>query len=105
MSALEITKVVFFCTLTLWLGFCALGGMAFILDPLALPLAVHLPKGSTRAIGALMGLGVIAYLVGGGLRREPFRLLSMGGSRYPPGKRGSSRCWWDRRTGCWPAAP
>ncbi|WP_319524491.1 YbhN family protein [uncultured Desulfosarcina sp.] len=37
LSALEITKVVFFCTLTLWLGFLGLGGAVFFLVPLTLP--------------------------------------------------------------------
>jgi len=75
LSALEITKVVFFCTLTLWLGYFALGGAAFILDPLALPLAAHhLPAGSTRAIGVLMVLGVIGYLAAAKLRRRPVLL-------------------------------
>jgi phosphatidylglycerol lysyltransferase len=76
LSALEITKVVFFCTLTLWLGFFALGGLAFILDPMILPPAVHLPTGSTRAIGILMGLCVVGYLAAAKLRHQPVRLRS-----------------------------
>ena len=74
LSALEITKVVFFCTLTLWLGFFALGGLAFILEPMALPPMVHLPTGSTRALGILMGLVVIAYLAAARLYRQTIRL-------------------------------
>jgi phosphatidylglycerol lysyltransferase len=76
LSALEITKVVFFCSLTLWLGFFALGGMAFILDPIILPPMVHLPTGSTRVIGILMGLCVVGYLTSAKLRQQPVRLRS-----------------------------
>ena len=46
LSALQITKVVLFCALTMWLGFFALGGTAFILDPLALPQAAHCRRNS-----------------------------------------------------------
>ncbi len=76
LSALEITKVVFFCTLTLWLGFFTLGGMVFIIDPLTLPPAVHLPFASTRIIGLLLSLPALAYLAAVVLKKQPVKLLS-----------------------------
>ncbi len=75
LSALEITKLVFFCTLTLWLGFFTLGGLVFVIDPLNLPAALHLPFLSTRAIGLLMGLLVAAYVAAGLLVKKPVRVL------------------------------
>lgn len=75
LSALEITEVVFFCTLTLWLGFFTLGGLVFVIDPLILPKAFHLPFESTRAIGMLMAIPVTAYLALGVLVKHPVRLL------------------------------
>jgi len=75
LSALEITKLVFFCTLTLWLGFFALGGMVFVIDPLLLPTVLHLPLMSTRTVGMLMGLPVVAYLAAGALMKNPVRLF------------------------------
>ena len=37
LSAADITKMVFFNTITLWLGYLTLGGIFFTLEPLALP--------------------------------------------------------------------
>ena len=74
LSALEITKIVFFCALTLWVGFFAICGLAFVVDPMDLPLTVHLPTGSIRVIGVLMGLCVVGYLVLTLVRRRPVRL-------------------------------
>ncbi len=75
LSALEITKVVFFCTLTLWLGFLTIGGLVFVIDPVTLPPAVHLPFASTRMIGLLMGLPVAAYLAAVVWKKQPATLL------------------------------
>ncbi len=77
LSALEITQVVLFCTLTLWLGFFTLGGMAFCLDPLSLPPPLQWPLSSSRIVGALMLLLVIAYLITTGVRSQPFRFRGL----------------------------
>jgi phosphatidylglycerol lysyltransferase len=74
LSTFEITKVVFFCTLTIWLGFFSLGSVVFILEPLTLPAQLHLPVISIRLIGLLMGLPVIAYLAVGVMLKTPLRL-------------------------------
>ena len=74
LSALEITKVVFFCTLTLWLGFLSLGGAVFFLVPLTLPDQLHLPVVSIHLIGLLMTLPVAAYLIAGAFLKTPLHL-------------------------------
>jgi len=61
LSALQITQVVAFCTLTLWLGFFTLGGAIFLFEPLTIPAAIHLPLASLRAIGIVMLAVVLAY--------------------------------------------
>jgi phosphatidylglycerol lysyltransferase len=66
LSALQVTLVVAFCTLTLWLGFFTLGGAVFLIDPPRIPAAIHLPLASPRAIGLIMlalvvGFGVVAF--------------------------------------------
>lgn len=61
LSALQVTQVVAFCTLTLWLGFFILGGAVFLIEPLRIPAAIHLPLGSLRAIGIVMLALVLAY--------------------------------------------
>ncbi len=74
LSSLEITKVVFFCSLTLWLGFLSLGGVVFFLVPLTLPDQLHLHALSTHFIGLLMALPVAAYLVAGFFIKTPLHL-------------------------------
>ncbi|MCG6928965.1 MAG: bifunctional lysylphosphatidylglycerol flippase/synthetase MprF [Desulfofustis sp.] len=77
LSALEITQVVLFCTLTLWLGFFTIGGLAFLLDPVSLSLPLHLPATSTRTVGVLMMLAVIGYLTITRVRSRPFRFRGL----------------------------
>ena len=40
LSAFQITQVVAFCTLTLWLGFFTIGGAVFLIEPLTIPAAL-----------------------------------------------------------------
>ncbi|UCD82299.1 MAG: UPF0104 family protein [Desulfobacterales bacterium] len=61
LSALQITQVVAFCTLTLWLGFFTIGGAVFLIEPLTIPAAIHLPLASLRVIGIVMLAVVLAY--------------------------------------------
>ena len=63
LSALEITKVVVFCSLTLWLGFFTLGGVVFLFEPLMLPKVLHLPFASAHALGRIFLAIVAAYLL------------------------------------------
>ncbi len=74
LTGFEISRVIGFCYLTFWLGFLALGGATFVIDPLVLPPATRLPFETVRPIGLLMlaGLGGIVIWM---LRREkPLRL-------------------------------
>ncbi|MFZ0613444.1 MAG: lysylphosphatidylglycerol synthase domain-containing protein, partial [Desulfobacterales bacterium] len=59
LSTLQITQVVAFCTLTLWLGFLTLGGTVFLIEPLSVPAAIHLPLTSLKTI-ALVMLAIVA---------------------------------------------
>ena len=61
LSPLQITQVVGFCTLTLWLGFCAIGGVAFLTEHLMIPAAIRLPSDSLRVIGIAMLAFVLSY--------------------------------------------
>ncbi len=61
LSALQITQVVAFCTLTLWLGFFTIGGAVFLIEPLTIPAAIHLPLASLRTVGIVMLAVVLAY--------------------------------------------
>lgn len=61
LSAIEITQVVLFCSVSLWLGFLGLSGIIFTFEPLSLPQAAHLPFVSTRPLGFLLLLGLLVY--------------------------------------------
>lgn len=63
LSAVEITQVVIFCSLSLWLGFFGLSGLVFITEPLTLPQSLHLPFSSTQPLGLFLLLVTVAYFV------------------------------------------
>jgi phosphatidylglycerol lysyltransferase len=70
-SALDIARVVLFGILTFWLGFLALGGVAFLIDPLVIPGSIHLGLLNARPIGILFLLIVAGYLLATVLWRKP----------------------------------
>lgn len=61
LSGVDITKVIFFCTVSVWLGFFALGAMVFLIEPLVIPKALHLPFGTNRPLGILFLIPVLVY--------------------------------------------
>lgn len=74
LSAFDITRVVAFCTLTLWLGFFTLGGLVFLLEPVVISKTIHLPFGSARLPGTLLLLVVAAYFAGSVFRKQPIKI-------------------------------
>jgi len=74
LSAFEITQVVGFCSLTLWLGFLALGGIVFLLEPLVLPAALHLPFTSVHIIGIICLVIVIGVVFMSMVRNKPLKI-------------------------------
>src|SRR5882672_2395419 len=72
LSTTEITNVVAFNGLTFWFGFLTLGGLAFLLEPLALPAALHLPFLSLRPLGGVFLLVVATYIGASTYRCAPF---------------------------------
>jgi len=74
LSILQITRIIAFCTLTLWLGFFTLGGATFLIAPFDLPANVHLPVSSTRVVGIIfLGL-VLLYSLWSILRKHPLKI-------------------------------
>ena len=73
LSAVEIAKVIAFCTISFWLGFIVLGGTFFIVLPPEIPASVHLPLNSIRLLGIVLLLPALAYLGWIAFRREPVR--------------------------------
>jgi uncharacterized membrane protein YbhN (UPF0104 family) len=75
LTALEITKLVAFCSATLVLGFLALAGLVFLLEPMVVPRALHLPFSSVRPIGVIFLAFVAAYLIWNlGRKKGPLRI-------------------------------
>ena len=74
LSVLEITKVVAFCTLTLWLGFLTLGGLVFLFEPVSIPAIFHLPFVSARPLGAVFLLLVGVYILITLSRKKPLKI-------------------------------
>jgi phosphatidylglycerol lysyltransferase len=74
LTAVEIARVIAFCTVSLWLGFVILGGAFFLIAPPAMPAAMHMPFASVRVIGTLLLLPALIYLVYLAVRREPLRI-------------------------------
>ncbi|MDA8363890.1 MAG: bifunctional lysylphosphatidylglycerol flippase/synthetase MprF [Gammaproteobacteria bacterium] len=75
LSAIQVTKLVAFCGVTFWLGFLALGGSAFLLEPPTIPGGLHLPFDSVRAAGTLFLALAVAYLAWSFLQKRPLRVF------------------------------
>jgi len=83
LTALEVTRVVTFSFATFWLGFLALSGVTFLLEPVAVPHSLHLGFATARPLGALFLALLAAYLISNFVRTKPF---SLGGLELaPPG--------------------
>ncbi len=75
LSVIEVTRMVIFYTLTLWLGLLTVAGISFVAEPVALPLPLHLPFVSARPLGFLFLLAVAGYLVWSRTRKRPVRII------------------------------
>jgi len=73
LSTSEIAAIIGFSGMTFWVGFCALGGLAFVVDPPAIPPSLHVPFASARPLGFLLLGLVFAYATVVLVRRTPFR--------------------------------
>ncbi|HEX4962107.1 MAG TPA: bifunctional lysylphosphatidylglycerol flippase/synthetase MprF [Thermoanaerobaculia bacterium] len=77
LTALDIARIVLLSYATFWLGFLGLAGVAFLLEPIAVPARLHLPVASARPVGALFLGIVLAYLILTVVRRRPVVLKGM----------------------------
>lgn len=62
LGPLDIAKLVALAAMISWLGFLAVGGAVFLIDPPLLPAAITLPVRSTRLLGAGFLLCLLFYL-------------------------------------------
>jgi phosphatidylglycerol lysyltransferase len=74
LTAVEIAKVIAFCTISFWLGFVLLGGIFFLTTPPEIPPSIHIPFASIRLLGIILLLPAIGYILWIAIRREPVRI-------------------------------
>jgi len=74
LSPAQIAQIIAFCNLSFWLGLFAVGGIAFILKPIAVPTLLHLPFSSVHPIGAIFLSVIAAYLLWNLLNRRSLRI-------------------------------
>jgi uncharacterized membrane protein YbhN (UPF0104 family) len=63
LSSVEIAQVIAFSNLSFWLGMSAVGGVLFLIEPLAIPKLLHLPFTSVHPLGILLLVATCAYFV------------------------------------------
>ncbi|MFP5212604.1 MAG: lysylphosphatidylglycerol synthase domain-containing protein [Acidobacteriota bacterium] len=63
LTAENVTKVVLFYNVTIWIGLFALGGLVFFLVPMGIPRWLHAPFASTRPLGAVLLSILTVYLL------------------------------------------
>ena len=74
LSALEITKVIIFCSLTIWLVFFTIGSIVFLFEPVVIPEALHLPFASVHYLGIIFIMIVGGYFFWSVLRKKPLKI-------------------------------
>ena len=71
----QITRVIAFSSvLTFWVGLCTVAAVAFLIEPVAIPAAFHLPFASVRFVGVIFAAILIAFVVTSAIRRKPVRV-------------------------------
>lgn len=69
----QVAKAIVFAGASFWLGFCTLGGIVFLIEPLGGADVIDLP-GSTSVIGGVCLLPVVAYIGFALFRDRPFAI-------------------------------
>jgi phosphatidylglycerol lysyltransferase len=85
LSAVNITKVIAFCTLTFWLGLFTMGGLAFLLEPMSIPSSLHFSLITARPFGIFLLMVVAAYLLSTFLLKKPLKVREWEFSLPSPG--------------------
>ena len=71
LTSVEVAQIIAFTNLTFWLGLSVVGGVLFLVEPLAVPKFFHLPFTSVHPVGiVLLALGCAYLLASLGLKRS-----------------------------------
>jgi len=73
-DAIDIAKLIAFCTLTGWLGFATLGGVTCLAEPKGLIESLRVPEVVLLPLGMVLLMLVGAYVAVSLLRRKPVRI-------------------------------
>jgi phosphatidylglycerol lysyltransferase len=74
LSALDISKVIVFCSATLWLGFCALAGLLFSSVAIPLPESIHVSRQALQLLGYVLLCITGTYVLLCVLLRKPLTI-------------------------------
>jgi glycosyltransferase 2 family protein len=74
LSAIDVANVVAFSNLGYWLGLFAVGGVVFLIEPIAIPQLLHLPFESVHSISIIFLITVISYLLWSALGKRSLKL-------------------------------
>jgi len=74
LSTLEIAQVVAFCAATFWAGFLTLGGVAFLVEPLAIPELLQAPFQTFHPLGVLCLILLVGYITASVTLRKPLKV-------------------------------
>jgi phosphatidylglycerol lysyltransferase len=86
LSTIEISRLIAFNGIAaFWLGLCTISALVFLVQPLPLPQAVHLPFASTRIIGVFLAMVLMAALAGAIFRKNPLKIGSWSFEMPRPG--------------------
>lgn len=77
LSLIDITRIIAFCTVTLWLGFFTLAGIVFLVEPQILPAQLLLPFHSVYPLGVIFLLIVAAYIFSVLIIKRPLRIREL----------------------------
>jgi len=74
LSLMDITRVITFCSVSLWLGFFTLSGIVFLVEPQILPAQLKLPFHSLHPLGVIFLLIVFVYVLSALKIKRPLRI-------------------------------
>ncbi|MBH8574901.1 UPF0104 family protein [Nostocaceae cyanobacterium CENA369] len=76
LSVVEIAQVIAFSNLSFWLGLFAIGGIAFLIEPLTIPKLLHLPFSSAHPLAWIFLSLVICYILCSFRLKQPLKIRS-----------------------------
>ncbi len=85
LSTAEIAMIVGFNSVTFWIGVLLVGGVAFVLEPVATPAMIGLPVSSLYPLGVALLLVVASYLFATAFFRKTLRVRDWEFSLPTPG--------------------